>query len=428
MDARLAALSAVIDENVHGIRDVAPSEEVNNHVHTHYSFSPYSPTSAAFHAARSGLQAVGSVDHDSIGAAHEMMEAARILGIGSTVGAELRVRFNDTPFADTRLNNPDSLGNAYIVFHGVPRTGISDLRAFLSPLRAARNERNRLEIARLNEIIEPAGIAPLSFERDVYPLSWADAEGSITERHILYALATRLEERCGRDESLFRVVEDDLGVALSDKARRMLADPANPHWRYDLLGVFKGAFVERFFVQPTEEECLGVREATAFARSIGAIPAYAYLGDVGDSPTGDKQAQAFEDAFLDELIELLPALGFQAITYMPPRNTREQLRRVQRLAEAAGLLEISGVDINSSRQVFTCPEVMMPEFRHLNGTTWALIAHEKLSATDPRYGLFHPENPFALQPLDERIELYAGIGRRSDPHRPDLMIELAPLV
>jgi hypothetical protein len=77
---RLSALREAVSTNAEGILDVAPSEEVNNHVHTHYSFSPYSPTSAAYMARRSGLQAVGSVDHDSIGAAEEVMEASRILG------------------------------------------------------------------------------------------------------------------------------------------------------------------------------------------------------------------------------------------------------------------------------------------------------------------------------------------------------------
>ncbi|MFW5695611.1 MAG: PHP domain-containing protein, partial [Alkalispirochaeta sp.] len=221
-------------------------------------------------------------------------------------------------------------------------------------------------------------------------------------------------------------VERELQVPLDDRRKRFLTDTENPHYLYDLLGVFKGDFLQRFFVQPSPEEARPVGEVTALGRDIGALPAYAYLGDVTDSPTGDKKAQKFEDDFLDELVAELPSLGFQAITYMPPRNTKEQLRRVQRLAEAAGLLEISGVDINSSRQVFTCPEVMMPEFRHLTETTWALIAHEKLSAQDARYGLFHEKNPFHLRPLAERVALYAGIARRSDLHRPDSMAAGAP--
>jgi hypothetical protein len=424
---RLSALREAVSTNAEGILDVAPSEEVNNHVHTHYSFSPYSPTSAAYMARRSGLQAVGSVDHDSIGAAEEVMEASRILGIGSTVGAELRVSFADTAFGGRRLNNPDSVGIAYMVLHGVPRTGLHPLQEYLAPLQLVRGRRNRVQTERLNEILKESGVEPIDYDRDVLPLSWADRGGSVTERHILYALANQLDRRFDGDpEGLLALIEGPLGIALNDRQRRFLSDRSNPHYLYDLLGLFKGDFLARFFVQPGPEECRPVAEVTALGAEIGALPAYAYLGDVTDSPTGDKKAQEFEDSFLDELVAALPELGFRAITYMPPRNTRDQLRRVQRLAERAGLLEISGVDINSSRQVFTCPEVMLPEFRHLTTTTWALIAHEKLAAEDPRYGIFHPENPFHLRPLAERVELYAGIARRSDPHRPEAMAEHAP--
>lgn len=423
---RLDALKSIVAENVGGIRDVAPSEEVNNHVHTHYSFSPYAPTTAAYMARKSGLMAVGSVDHDSIGAAEELTAAAAILGIGSTVGAEFRVSFAGTVFGERRLNNPDSVGIAYMVLHGVPRSGLASLRAYLEPLQRVRNERNRRQLEGLNTILRDAGIDQLDYDADVLPLSWADRGGSVTERHLLYALAIRLEEIYGRGDALVSTVERELQVPLDDRRKRFLTDRDNPHYLYDLLGVFKGDFLQRFFVQPSEAESRPVQEVTALGQEIGALPAYAYLGDVTDSPTGDKKAQKFEDDFLDELMAELPSLGFQAITYMPPRNTKDQLRRVQRLAEAAGLLEISGVDINSSRQVFTCPEVMMPDFRHLTETTWALIAHEKLSAEDLRYGLFHRDNPFHLRPLTERVALYAGIARRSDLHRPESMIEAAP--
>ncbi|MDN8842699.1 hypothetical protein Q0M97_15690, partial [Staphylococcus aureus] len=75
--------------------------------------------------------------------------------------------------------------------------------------------------------------------------------------------------------------------------------------------------------------------------SVGAIATYAYLGDVSASPTGDKKAEKFEDDFLDELFEYMEAIGLRAVTYMPPRNTPEQLERIHALAAAHGMLEIS---------------------------------------------------------------------------------------
>ncbi|MCF7864337.1 MAG: hypothetical protein K9L89_06080, partial [Kiritimatiellales bacterium] len=120
----------------------------------------------------------------------------------------------------------------------------------------------------------------------------------------------------------------------------------------------------------------------------------------------------------------LAAIGFKAITYMPPRNTREQLRRLQKLCQANGLMEISGVDINSSRQGFNCPILLEPDFLHLADAAWALIAHEKLAAADPKLALFSPENPLANLSVEERVEKYAGIGKRIDHTQPEKAIEL----
>ena len=182
----------------------------------------------------------------------------------------------------------------------------------------------------------------------------------------------------------------------------------------------------RFFIQPDGQECLSVYDAVKFANDIGAIPAYAYLGDVGESPTGDKKAEKFEDEYLDELVPELKRIGFKAITYMPPRNTLDQLLRLQKLCNENELMEISGVDINSSRQTFSCPIIMTPPFRHLTEATWALIAHEKLATANPDLSLFSPRNPLASLPLKERLRRYARVGLKIDNRNPERVIELTP--
>jgi hypothetical protein len=128
--------------------------------------------------------------------------------------------------------------------------------------------------------------------------------------------------------------------------------------------------------------------------------------------TGDKKAERFEDTYLDDLVPRLKDFGFQGLTYMPPRNTPAQLDRLRRLCVEHGLIEISGVDINSPRQVFQCPEIRRPEFAPLVESTWALAAHEKLASADPLRGLFNPRDPLAGKPLAERIAAFAEIGRR----------------
>ncbi|MFW5689204.1 MAG: PHP domain-containing protein [Spirochaetota bacterium] len=424
-DARLAALAEHVEANTNGLLNVPLTDEVNNHVHTTYSFSPYSPTAAAWMARSAGLRAVGSVDHDSIAAAPETLEACRIIGMGSTVGCEVRVNFSGTPLEGRKINNPDSENLAYIVFHGVPASEIERVDAFLAPIRERRNERNRVQTEAMSRLLEEADAPSVSFD-EVVGCSNASEGGGITERHILYAASRSLMEWMQPGPPLRRFVEERLSGALPSRLASFLDDPVNPHYVYDLLGALKSSFLPRFFVQPDETECIAVEQAVAFANSIEAIPAYAYLGDIEDSPTGDKKAARFEDAYLDELFDVITGIGFRAVTYMPPRNTLEQLQRVQRLCASHGLMEISGVDINSSRQAFTCPEILRPEFRHLIDATWALIAHEKLTTIDRALSLFCAKSPVSGD-LAARIAVYARIGRRIDPHHPELAREAAGL-
>ena len=420
---RLAAVRGLGETAKQG---VTPTEEVNNHVHTVYSFSPYTPTLAAVKAAQAGLQAVGIMDHDSVSGCAEMLEACKAINIASTAGFELRVDMTGTAVQGRKTNNPDTLNNSYMAVHGIPATQFETARRFLQPMNEARIRRDRDQVVLLNKALAELGVESVDFEKEVWAISEAAAGGSITERHILYALALKLIRRFGKGAGLIRFVRENLGTEIPAKLEGILLDPANPHYAYDLLGLFKSSLVPLFFIQPDARECISIYDAVKFANDVGAIPAYAYLGDVGESPTGDKKAEKFEDDYLDELVPELKRIGFKAITYMPPRNNQDQLLRLQKLCAANELMEISGVDINSSRQTFSCPIIMTPPFRHLTEATWALIAHEKLATANPDLALFSPRNPLAGLPLKERIRRYARVGRRIDNRNPGKVIELTP--
>ncbi len=399
------------------------TEEVNNHVHTIYSFSPYSPSMAAYLAWKAGLQAVGIMDHDSVSGCKEMIEACKIIGIASTVGFELRVNFSGTIVEGRKLNNPDSKNIGYIAVQGIPESKLPEAKKFLNPIQIARNKRNKKILAKLNNLIKSYGMKEIDFNKEIYNISQAKEGGSITERHILYALTRKIIQKTGKGEKLISFLKDNLDKVLSEKIKQFLLDKNNQFYLYDLLGILKSSFLDKIFIQPDYEECISVYEAVKFSNSINAIPAYAYLGDVTDSPTGDKRAEKFEDDFLEELIPELKKIGFKAITYMPPRNTLSQLLRLQRLCKKYELMEISGVDINSPRQSFNYPIILRPEFAHLIEATWALIAHEKLANYDGKYALFNNRNPLKGKLLKERIVTYSEIGRRIDSRHPELIYQ-----
>ena len=362
-------------------------EDVNNHIHTTYSFSPYSPTKAVWMAYNAGLKTAGIMDHDSLSGAREFIEAAKIVGILSTIGVECRASMKDTPIFDRRINNPDQNGVAYMALHGVPHQNIDEVIDFFKPYSAARNERNRKMVANINALTEHVGIV-LDFDRDVVPLSNSFLGGSVTERHLLFALAKKITARFGKGAAVVDFLENDLRIGISAKVKGFLLDETNDVYEYDLLGALKSNMVEKFYID-ADAECPPVREVLALGRRIGAISAYAYLGDVGDSVTGDKKTQKFEDSYIGLLFDTIKGLGFNAVTYMPSRNTMEQLRRVRSMCDLYGLFQISGEDINSPRQKFICEAQRNPEFSNLHDATLRLIRHEAEATEDITKAMFY---------------------------------------
>ena len=382
--------------------------DVNNHIHTSYSFSPYSPTKAVWMAYQSGLATAGIMDHDSISGAEEFIEAGKIAGIATTIGVECRVDFSKTPLSGRRINNPDQDSIAYMTLHGLPHTQIDTIKEYFKPYQEYRNQRNRKMVDIINDLTKEPELA-LDFDKHIVTLSQSEEGGSITERHVLYALSLRLIDLFGKGEALLSYLGESLGLDVNDKIRGLLSDLDNPHYEYDLLGLLKGEMVASFYIDATDE-CPDVRDVIALSKKVGSICAYAYLGDVGNSVTGDKKAQKFEDDYLDELFDVLEELKFQAITYMPSRNTSAQLDRLRALCEEHGFFQVSGEDINSSRQSFVCVAMRDDKFKNLFDSTWALVGHELASTEDFSKGLFSKESIEHYPDLEERVQVYREIG------------------
>ncbi|MDD2533272.1 MAG: PHP domain-containing protein [Eubacteriales bacterium] len=386
------------------------SRDVNNHIHTHYSFSPYSPTKAVWMAYQAGLVTAGLMDHDSISGAREFIAAGNIMNFPTTIGCEIRVSFADTELEGRRINNPDQNTVAYIALHGIPHSEIQAVDKFLEPIRKARGLRNRKMINLLNQHLADSGLA-LDYDRDILPLSARAEGGEVTERHLLFGLALLLLKHFPHPAELLGFIHSQLGLSIGDKLSAQLTDLANPHRAYDLLGLLKSELVEQFYVAADDAECPRVSEVVAFAKTHGIILAYPYLGDVGDSVTGDKKTQKFEDDYLPVLFDLLANLGFTAVTYMPSRNTREQLIRLRSLCEKHQFYQISGEDINQPRQSFVCQAMRDPLFENLYDAAWALIGHERLATASLSGGLFSQESLAEQPDLQARIEKYRDFAR-----------------
>jgi hypothetical protein len=381
---------------------------VNNHIHTNYSFSPYSPSKAMWMAYKAGLTTAGIMDHDTISGANEFIQAGHIVGIETTIGIECRADFSKTRLHGKKLNNPDQASIAYVTIHGIPHSQIDKVNSFFAPYREYRNIRNKKMISKINDMFVPYDVK-IDFN-SVSKLSQIHEGGSITERHILYALSLELIKKFNINESLIDFLINSLKLNINKKILYILSDTQNPYCAYDLLGLLKGELVGSFYVN-ADKECPDIREIVSFSKSIGAIIGYAYLGDVGSSVTNDKKSQKFEDDYIELLFEVLKELNFDAVTYMPSRNSISQLQKVMFLCRKYDFFQISGEDINSPRQPFICEALNNPEFKHLIESTWALIGHEKSATKSINSGMFSKDIMDKYPRLETRVKIFAEVGR-----------------
>lgn len=366
-EERLANLAAILPKT-----QFPPmvSQYINNHIHTTYSFSPYSPTAAVYAARMEGLCTAGIIDHDSISGAREFLEAAKLVDMPVTIGMECRVSMDGTRLEGRRTNNPDQVGVSYMTIQSVPHDKIDTLTEFFRPYQQARHNRNRQMIERINSLLN----LDLDYDKDVLPLSMAHENGGVTERHLMYALAMKLVKEVGKGQAMVEKLAS-MGLNLSSKQEAQMLDTQYPFYEYDLLGILKSAFVPQIFI-PATDECPKLSQMVQLCAQVDAYLCYAYLGDVGDSVTGDKKAQKFEDDYLDDVFECLKEEGVKAVTYMPTRNTPAQLERLRGLCEQYEMFQISGEDINSPRQSFIIRAMENPMFQNLIDATWKLIEHE----------------------------------------------------
>ena len=382
---------------------------INNHIHTTFSFSFYTPTMSIWMALRSGLQIAGIMDHDTISGAREFVMAGEMAGIPTTKGVECRADFSRTPLEGRSINNPDQKSVAYIAIHGVPDHQIDRINAFFTPYREERNKRNLLMVQRLNEILAPVSLS-LDFGMDILPISSALKGGTVTERHILFALAQKIMEKFSKGREVIEFLQHKLKMEILKKNLAYLEDEKNDFYAYDILNVLKSRLVERFYIDATTE-CPDVKDVLALADETGSISTYAYLGDITESVTGDKKAQKFEDDYLELLFDVIKELGFKAVTYIPTRNSMVQIKRIQGLCKKYGFFQICGEDINSPRQSFICEFLKNRELHNLVDAAWALIGHEKSIEGDLNEGLFSRKMIKKYPDLDERIQVFKEAGK-----------------
>lgn len=366
-------------------------------IHTDYSFSPFTPALSAYLARRNGLAFAGISDHDTLAGAEEFCRAADIFGLQPCVGVQLRARIYAN--AGIRLNDMYENDVAFVSVRGLPRSRIKALDKALSKVRSERVARDRKMVERLNARFKKFGIC-LNFEDDVLKRTRYKEGGSVTERHILYALAIKLVGMFGDAERLENFLTGTLGMTVDDDTRMKL-DFASPYLAHDLVGLLKDE-VKFFYVPATD--ALSAEEAVALAHENGALVTYNYVGKRSAS-TGDEE---FEGDNTKAIIERLGGLGFDAIEIVPGGD-EERENELFALAKEAGMFVLPYRDVNSPRVDVAVKGSSKDAVLERN--MWAVVGNGKSADLDIKGGIKTANFGGGSVDLDARLELFAAIGK-----------------
>ena len=374
-------------------------------VHTYYSFSPYTPSLAAYMAYRSGLGCASVSDHDTLSGADEFTAAAAILGMESSAGLQLRARFYTGK--GRWLNNFYERDIGFVAIRGIPERSWKSLNKRLEYIRKRRIARDARMVEKFNNRLRKYDIS-INFEKEVVPLSKYGEGGTVTERHILYTFAQKLIEKFGDAEAIKGFLTGELGINIEEEFLPAISDTANPYYAFDLLNCLKHE-TKFFYVNVDEME--SIEDIVALAREFGGLCTYTYVGERHKFYENGVLVEKHEDEYLSEFISDLGRWGVDAIEYVPDAISEHKREQITELARENGMFTLPCMDINSPRQLFVQGKGLSEE---LSRNLWAVIGHAKSSQFDLSDGLNTEKSKEKNPNLEARLKLYAEIGKVSN--------------
>lgn len=393
---RLHALKALAGSVKNGsLKREEPKGGISHRIYTTYSFSPYTPSKAAFMGYMSGVETLGIVDRDSVSGAKEFLAACDMLGVAATFGAECLVNMNGTSLDGLQLNCPEQPSLAFCVLHGIPHQSIDRYTGYFEYYAEKRVERIEKMTGKYNELLAEYGLN-LDFEKDIKSLATLSDGGVLTEEHLLLGVANKLLEKYNKGTEIIDFFLGELELEVTDEQKKYLKDTFNPGYELDMADVLRQDLLPMWV--DADEECPDVKELVKIAKETGAILAYSYTGE--------------EVATAEEIFTAVKSLGFNAVTFMPSKLSHEEHLRIKTLCQKHDLLPISGEYLNRPRQPFASEMWNDSALDYLKDTSWAIIGHEKAASVNEEFGMFSKKIINKFPTLQERIDYFSALAKK----------------
>lgn len=365
------------------------SDAVNIQTHTIYSFSPYTPSMAAYMAYKFDLRVAGILDNYTIAGAKEFIEACKILNLTYSVGVELRADFKegDTPYSNVAL-------------FGIAQKYFKSLKKELVHYRNTRRENVLSTLDAVNKKVKSYGIV-IDFKKDVKPL----VQEVVLSKYVYFALAKKIIERFGEGEKSCRFLIENLKMELTETEEGLLCDGTNPYYVYDMANIIS----DNYTVFHTFKNYPGPSDVVEFGHKVGAICSYEYVIKRGKVKMSDDERIGYNE----RLIKKLKELGFDAVSFDPSAFSEPVLKNFKKLLKENELLPLGLTRVEFPRRRFdySCND---PELkRDMTDAVYAIVGSEISENSNAAQG-FISSDDVSFKSFEEKVRLFSKIGRMGD--------------
>jgi hypothetical protein len=318
-----------------GLTDRVKQLNINNHIHTPYSFSSFSDMDEIFSLAEKEQINVLGINDFYVADGYEVFkEKAFHSGIFPVFNMEYIGLLNDEQSAGIRVNDPNNPGRTYL-------TG----KAFKVPFKLDNNYEKMLDGVvkesqeQVREMVDKTNARFKSVELSI-TLSFNDikerfAEELVRERHLARAIRIAVFETFPDNNSRMDALKKILNTEVNEQLLSSEALLENLI-RSKLLK--KGGIA---FVEETESSFLPVADLVKLIINAGGIPTYPVLLD---DPAGN--FTKFEEDW-EKLYKRLISLGIYSLELIPGRNDKKILTDFVRFFDDKGFVISFGTEHNT---------------------------------------------------------------------------------
>ncbi len=374
--------SLVPDQNLH---------EVNMNIHTHYSFSPYSATLAAYMAYKSGIKIACDCDYGTLNGKDEFEYACKFLNISTVNGFEV-----------TLVNNKGEEG--IYAFYGITKDAEAEFLPMLEEFRKVGFKRVSNVCEKINKKLTKFDIV-VDFEKEVCKIANIKKGATLTLKHLYKATSEKLIEKFNKGRALADFLRNTLCLDIEEGSYNLLCDPNNPFYVYDLISALRNNFssVEGGLTPPALSDYLSV------ASKNSVIACYEYHAPNNWLKNQTESQKTIAD--FENLLKELNDEDIHAVSISGNNLSEKILEEFIKLAESNQMLVIFNERIEYPRNHFesSAPESIKP---YLEKCAYALLGNYISASNNLEDGLYTQKTINKVTDFKQRLLIYAQIGKK----------------